>query len=268
LAQELGLPVFVHVLETRIQAFSARKFLGKGMVEYLAQQGLLGPLTTLIHCVWVNDKDIELIAASGSRVVHNPLSNLKLGSGIAPVRKMRNAGIAVGLGTDNHNASDVPNMFEAMKLAALIHRGPDTDYHGWIGSREALDMATRGGARCAGLGHETGELQPGRKADLVMLDLDRLSFLPRHDLVNQLVFCEHGEAVEMVVVDGKILLRDGRIQSIDEEKILSELKQTMPGIEAKISSADHAGSELQPFLDSAYEKCMAAADAMESSGPR
>lgn len=264
LAEEMGLPVFVHVLETRIQDFTARKFFGKSMVEFLADQGLLTPLTTLVHCVWVDDRDLELIAASGSSVVHNPLSNLKLGSGVAPIRKMRSSGITVGLGTDNHNASDVPNMFEAIKLAALIHRGPETDYRGWIGSREALGMATRGGARCGGLEGQTGELKPGYKADLVMLDLDRLSFFPRHDLVNQLVFCEHGESVEMVVVDGNMVLQDGRISSIDEEGIMSELRERVPDIQAKISDADQAGRQLEPILEKAYMKCMAAADDSQS----
>lgn len=258
LSGELGLPVFVHVLETRIQAFTAMRFFGKSMVEYLADQGLLTPLTTLIHCVWVNDKDVEIIAASGACVAHNPLSNLKLGSGVAPVRKMRSSGITVGLGTDNHNASDVPNLFEAMKLTALIHRGPGTDYRGWIGAAEALDMATRGGARCGGPGSLTGELKPGCKADLVMLDLDRLSFFPRHDLVTQLVFCEHGESVEMVVVDGNIVMQDGRIRSIDEESILSELRERISAIQAKIIDSDRAGKELEPILEKAYRKCLAA----------
>jgi 5-methylthioadenosine/S-adenosylhomocysteine deaminase len=260
LSEEMGLQVFVHVLETRIQSFTARKFFGKSMVEYLADQGLLTPLTTLVHCVWVEDRDIELIAASASSVVHNPLSNLKLGSGIAPVRKMRSLGITVGLGTDNHNASDVPNMFEAMKLGALIHRGPEPDYRQWIGSREALGMATRGGARCGGLEGQTGEMKPGYKADLVMLDLDRLSFFPRHDLVNQLVFCEHGESVEMVVVDGNIVMQGGRINTIDEEQILAELKERLPDIQMKIKSSDRMAAQLEPALERAYFRCMAAAD--------
>jgi 5-methylthioadenosine/S-adenosylhomocysteine deaminase len=173
---------------------------------------------------------------------------------------MINSGITVGLGTDNHNASDVPNLFEAMKLAALIHRGHETDYRHWIGSREALSMATRGGAGCGGLEGRVGELKPGFKADLVMLDLDRLSFFPPHDLVNQLIFCEHGESVERVVVDGDIVLQDGKIRTVDERAILSELRESLPGIQAKISTADTAGRELEPFLEKAYHMCLAAAD--------
>jgi len=260
LAEDLGLPVFVHVLETRIQAFTAWRMFGKGMVEAMADRGLLTPSTTLVHCVWVDDRDIEIIASYGCSVVHNPLSNLKLGSGVAPVRKMRSAGIPVGLGTDNHNASDVPNMFEAMKLAALIHRGPETEYRGWVGSGEALAMATTGGARCGGLQNRTGALRPGYKADLVMLDLNRLPFVPRHDLVNQLVFCEHGDSIEMVVVDGNILMKDGRVSTIDEEGILKELKERLPGIQQKIADSDEAARQLEPALERAYSRCMAEAE--------
>jgi 5-methylthioadenosine/S-adenosylhomocysteine deaminase len=268
LSEETALPVFVHVLETRVQAFTARRCFGKSMVEYLLDQGLLTPLTTLVHCVWVDERDLELISASGCNVVHCPLSNLKLGSGIAPVSKMRTLGITVGLGTDNHNASDVPSMFEAMKLAALIHRSPETDYRRWIGSREALGMATRGGARCGGLQGRTGETKPGYKADLVMLDLDRLSFFPRHDLVNQLVFCEHGESVEMVVVDGNIVMQDGRITTIDEEQVLSELKEALPGIQMKIRNSERTAEELEPALEKAYFRCIAAADETDGKGER
>ncbi len=256
LADETGLPVFVHVLETRTQAFTARRMFGKGMVQAMADRGLLTPSTTLVHCVWIDDRDIEIIASSGCGVVHNPLSNLKLGSGIAPVRKMRSAGIPVGLGTDNHNASDVPNMFEAMKLAALIHRCPETDYRGWVGSGEALSMATLGSARCGGLGDLTGAVRPGYKADLVMLDLNRLPFVPRNDLVNQLVFCEHGESVQMVVVDGEIVMQNGRINTIDEEGILAELRERLPGIRQKIADSEEVGRQLEPALEQAYRRCI------------
>ena len=121
LAEKYQVPVIIHVLETRVQAYSGYAFYGKSLVEYMQSLGILSPLSTLIHSVWVNEKDIELIANSSACVVHCPGSNLKLGSGIAPVERLRQAGISVGLGTDNNNANDSPNMFEAMKLAALIH---------------------------------------------------------------------------------------------------------------------------------------------------
>ena len=155
------MPVVVHVLETKVQAITGRHFYGKSIVAHMQDLGLLTPLTVLVHCVWVNDHDIELISKAGASVVHNPLSNLKLGSGIAPIGKMLEAGINVGIGTDNHNASDTANLFEAIKAAALIHKVSDPEYNHWIGAKEALHMATWGGARCGGLSEETGKIEVG-----------------------------------------------------------------------------------------------------------
>jgi cytosine/adenosine deaminase-related metal-dependent hydrolase len=122
------------VQESKKQKFTGRIFYGDSMVEHMEMLDLLTPLTSPVHCAWLENSDIDLIAKNGSSVIHNPLSNLKLGSGIAPIRKMLDGGINIGIGTDNHNASETPNMFEAMKLAALLHRGADLDYVDWIGA--------------------------------------------------------------------------------------------------------------------------------------
>ncbi len=259
LSEELELPVIVHVLETKVQEFTGRQFYGKSVVEQMEASGLLTPLTSLVHCVWINDHDIELIAKAGSSVVHNPLSNLKLGSGIAPIRKMMDAGINIGIGTDNHNASDTPNMFEAMKLAALLHRGADLDYVDWIGAEDVIQMATRGGANCGNL-HHAGVLEVGMKADLVLMDLTHLPFIPHNDLLHQLVFCEHGDSINMVIVDGKILIQNGQIETINEQEIMKELMSQIDEIVAKITATETKGKELEPYLRKAYIRCLNAVD--------
>ncbi len=256
LSEEFNLPVVVHVLETKVQAITGRPFYGKSIVAHMQDLGLLTPLTALVHCVWVNDHDIEQIAKAGSSVIHNPLSNLKLGSGIAPVGKMLEAGINVGLGTDNHNASDTANLFEAMKAAALIHKVSNHEYNKWIGAKEALHMATQGGALCGGLSEETGKVEIGKKADLVLLDLKALSFFPKNNLLNQLVFSENGTAVDTVIVDGNILMEGRRLISVDEEKLLQELEERIEEIQNKISAGIPDGRELEPFLRKAYYRCI------------
>ena len=256
LSEEYNLPVVVHVLETKVQAITGRHFFGKSIVAHLQDLGLLTPLTALVHCVWVNDHDIELIAKAGSSVIHNPLSNLKLGSGVAPVGKMLEAGINVGLGTDNHNASDTANLFEAMKAAALIHKVSNHEYNKWIGAKEAFHMATQGGAFCGGLSEETGKVEIGKKADLVLLDLKALSFFPKNNLLNQLVFSENGTAVDTVIVDGNILMEGRRLISVDEEKLLQELEERIEEIQKKINKGIPDGRELEPFFREAYYRCI------------
>lgn len=256
LAEEFGLPVIIHVLETRIQALTGQVFYGKSLVEHMQSLGILTPLSVLIHAVWVDEHDIELIACAGSRVVHNPGSNLKLGSGIAPVDKLLDAGIPVGLGTDNNNANDSANMFEAMKLAALLHKVKHGDFDHWLGARHALTMATSGGARCAGLDDRVGTIEAGKKADLVILDLNSLPFVPRNDLLNQIVYCEHGESVESVIVDGRIIMEQGNLVTVDEPSILAELMEALPAIQAMIQRTAPAGLRLEPYLRQVYDRCL------------
>lgn len=255
-SEAANLPVVIHVLETKVQAFSGYHFYGKSIVAHMQDLGLLTPLTTLVHCVWVDDHDIELIAKAGASVVHNPLSNLKLGSGVAPVNKILETGINVGIGTDNHNASDTANLFEAMKTAALIHKVSSHEYSKWVGAKEALRMATEGGALCGGLSEEIGRIEIGKKADLVLLDLNALSFFPKNNLVHQLVFSENGSAVDTVIVDGNILMEGRRLISVDEGELLQELEDRIATIQNKINAGVPDGRKLEPFFRQAYDRCI------------
>ena len=258
LAEEIGQPVVVHVLESRIQAATGPLFYGKSIIEHMKSLGILTPWTTLVHMVWLTDHEIALVADAGSSVAHNPVCNLKLGSGIAPVREMLDAGINVGLGTDNNNANDTANMLETLKMAALLHKVKHYDYEHWVGAKEALWMATHGGARCGLLHNQIGELAVGKKADMVLLDLGKLSFFPRNNLLHQLVFSEQGESVDTVIVDGKIILKEGRITTIDEQALLNELRSCEQEIKEKISLSSASGKEIEPYVKQAYLKCVKA----------
>jgi 5-methylthioadenosine/S-adenosylhomocysteine deaminase len=255
LSEESDLQVVIHVLETRIQKKAGALFYGESVVAHMKTLNLLNSRTTLIHAVWVSDDDLRLIRDSGACIVHNPVANLKLGSGIAPLRRIIDAGIPVGLGTDNNNANDTANLFETMKMAALLHKVADPDYDRWPGARDVVRMATRGGAAC-GRVKDAGMLAPGMKADLVILDLNRMPFIPRNNLIHQLVFCEHGESVEMVVVDGKPVVEGGKVVTLDEEKLLRQAADQEEGIRDKIRRAVKRGTELEPYVRKAYRKCM------------
>jgi len=256
LSEEFDLPVVVHFLETKVQVVTSRLFYGKSLAEHLQALGVLTPRSALVHAVWASDRDLDRIQSAQASIIHNPVSNAKLGSGIAPIRQMLDRGIAVGLGTDNNNANDSANLLEAMKLAALLHKLRDFDYRRWVGAKEALWMATKGSARCARLEKEVGCLAVGRKADIVLLNRKTPSFFPTHHLVRQIVFCETGMSVDTVVVDGKIIVEKGRIRTVDEGKIFQELWAQEEALKEKIRNWAQRGPELEPYVREAYFRCV------------
>ncbi len=255
-SNELNLPVIVHFLETKVQAVTSRLFYGQCLAAHMDSLGILTPRTTLVHGVWVSDRDLDLIQEAGASIIHNPVSNAKLGSGIAPIRKMLDRGINVGLGTDNNNANDSANLLEAMKLAALLNKVREFDYQRWVGAKDVLRMATQGSARCGGLEKEIGSLTVGRKADIVLLNLKTPPFFPSNHLAHQLVFCEHGESVDTVIVDGRPIVEGGRMTTVDEPKIFQELMEQEETIKEKIRQAAARGPELEPYLRQAYFQCV------------
>jgi cytosine/adenosine deaminase-related metal-dependent hydrolase len=171
LADELDLMIHIHVLETRVQALSGRKMSGRTLPEHLDALGFLGPRINFEHGIWLTDDDIELVARSGTGVVHNPISNMKLGSGISPVPLLLKAGINVALGSDGMSSNDGNDMYATLKVAGLVHKLWEIDYHEWLGASEAWAMATSSGAQPMG-DAELGRIAAGARADLVLLDLD------------------------------------------------------------------------------------------------
>jgi cytosine/adenosine deaminase-related metal-dependent hydrolase len=217
-AAEAGAPLHVHALETPVQAVTGPELFGGSLIARLDELGALGPRTTVAHAVWVDDDDIELLAGRGANVSHNPVSNLKLGSGIAPVLRLRDAGINVALGCDGFTCNDGQSIFEAMKMASLLSSVTTPDYDRWLTPADVLEMATVAGRRAAGL--DGGTLAPGEPADIVLLRGDTTSFLSPGDRLQQAIY--GGAQVDTVIVDGEVVLRDGRTVRIDEEAVLEE----------------------------------------------
>lgn len=256
LSEKYNVPTVSHVLETRVQRETGHIFYGKSMVKYLADNDLLYPQLNAIHTVWAEDDDIALLKEYNCKTVHNPASNLKLGSGIAPVAKLLKAGVSVGLGTDNTSCSDSLNLFESLKLSALLQKIKTPDYHKWIGAKEAFQMATKGGAACACLEDELGEIAVGKKADMTILDTDNERFLPHNNYLNQLVYCENGKSVKSVIIDGKTVVKDGKITTFNEKDVISAFKEISQKMKSQIQIAELEAKPLKSKYEEAYYRIM------------
>jgi 5-methylthioadenosine/S-adenosylhomocysteine deaminase len=167
MARKRNLPMHIHLAETKAQAVMGQQIYGTSLLKHLDSIGILAANLSLAHSIWIEDSDVELFASRGATAVHNPASNLRIGSGLAPVKRFMSTGVNVGLGTDGSASNDGQNMFDAMRLAALIHNQPGTDFNDWVTPVQALSMATRNGARALGL--DAGALAPGKLADIVLL---------------------------------------------------------------------------------------------------
>lgn len=212
-----------HLLETRAQEKLAEEKYGCTAVEHLKRIGYLSDRTTLAHCVWLDDADIAILAETQSTVVHNPLSNLRLGSGIAPILKYRQAGLNVTFGCDGASSNDSQDLLEAIKIGSILHNITDSDYQHWITPRQAVEMASLGGAKGFNLADKLGSLTVGKQADLVLYDLTNLSLLPRTDPIGLLVLGRPSNVVDSVWVNGKQIVADGKVTTINVDQLRQEL---------------------------------------------
>ncbi len=257
LAREFDLEFHIHVLETRTQAVTAEEFYGKTMVGYLQSLGALDEHVTMAHGIWMTDADLDVLADTRTSVSHNPISNLKLGSGIAPWRKYMDRGVNVGLGTDGMSSSDNARMSEVVKTAALLHKVTGPDYRQWPTAQEVLTAGTIGGARSARLGGTVGSIEVGKRADLVIYDMNALAFTPRNRPELHLVYSENGSSIDTVIVDGRIVLENNRITTIDEQAVLDELRARGPEIRAWQDQMEQLNRALLPAFDRQYQATMA-----------
>jgi 5-methylthioadenosine/S-adenosylhomocysteine deaminase len=225
LAREFEVGIQMHLAESRGQAVLGVEKYGASLTTHLDGLGLVGPRFSGAHGVWLEDEDIRRLAGAGASVAHNPMSNLRLGSGVARVRAMLKAGLRIGLGTDSASSSDTQNMFEAVRLCAYLSRVQTFDYREWITAGEAFTLATEGSAGVLGM-DRIGRLVPGFKADIVFLDLSRTGWVPLNDALLQLVNGESGAAVDSVMVGGRLVLEHGRLLTVDEAKIRAEAERT------------------------------------------
>jgi 5-methylthioadenosine/S-adenosylhomocysteine deaminase len=225
LADEYGAPLLTHVSETRDEQNQILEKYGKSPTAWLDEVGFLGPRLTIAHGVWLSPADIELLVRQKVSLSHNPESNMKLGSGVAPVDAARKSGVAVGLGTDGVAGSNNDlDMFDAMDFAGKLAKVSALDPTA-LEAPELLRMATRYGARALGLDRLVGSIEPGKRADLIVVDLENTHAQPVFDLPSTVVYASRAADVSLTVVDGKILWDGVRVRTLDEAKVLAAAKE-------------------------------------------
>ncbi|MDK2878500.1 MAG: 5-methylthioadenosine/S-adenosylhomocysteine deaminase [Thermoanaerobacteraceae bacterium] len=224
LARELNVGIHIHIAESADEVEESLKNYGKSPVRHIYDLGLFDIPTVAAHCVHLSDEDIEILAENKVSVVNNPTSNLKLASGFAPVEKMIKKGINVALGTDGPSSNNNLNMFEEINLAAIINKSVDHDATS-IPAITAIKMATVNGAKALGLEKEIASIEVGKKADLIIIDTQKPHFYPRHNIISALAYSAQASDVKTVIVDGKIVMEDYEIKTIDTERIMFEAEK-------------------------------------------
>jgi 5-methylthioadenosine/S-adenosylhomocysteine deaminase len=231
LANEYDVPLQTHLAESRAQASLGLARYGKTLVEHLDDLGFLSERLSAAHAIWLDDDDIARLAQRGVRVAHNPCSNLRLGSGVASVRKMIESGIVVGIGTDASSTSDGQNMFEATRLASYLSRIDGFATEKWLSAGEALHLATEGSAKVLGF-EKIGRLAVGYEADVVFLRLDSPHFVPLRAPLIQMVFAETGSSVHTVMIGGRIVFHDGKLLTLDESLLRRDAQEAASRLDA------------------------------------
>jgi guanine deaminase len=256
MADELSVPVMIHVQETRMQVITGYEFYGSTMIEYLDRIGFLKPGTSVIHGVWVTPGELDILARRGVTVQHNPSSNFKLGSGLMPMREMLDAGINVALGSDGCGSIEGVDMLRVLYNTAQAQKLRGDDHRRWIGAREAWKAATLGGAQ--GLGRsDIGVLAEGMTADLVLYRLDDIAFTPLNNSVHQLVYAQTGRGIDGVIVDGRRVMVDGKLTQIDEAGIIAEINEAHAELEPHIRLSEDSVGRLGDAYQRIHDRCKA-----------
>jgi 5-methylthioadenosine/S-adenosylhomocysteine deaminase len=232
MAAKLDAPVSMHIAEAPAESEMIFEKYETSPVKHVAATGLFDQRLIGAHMIQLDGDDIQLVAEHGVGAVHNPTSNMKLGAGVAPVAAMIAAGVNVGLGTDGAASNNDLDLWEEIRLAALLHKLKSGDPTA-VPAPTALDMATRMGARAVGLGEETGQLIPGKQADLIQVDYTRLRHSPLYDVMSHLVYVLDSQDVTTTIVAGRILMRDREVLTLDG----AALRRDVERVRQQISTA-------------------------------
>jgi 5-methylthioadenosine/S-adenosylhomocysteine deaminase len=258
-SEKHDLPIYTHVYETRGQVLIAREQFGKhdgSLISYMENNGLLSPRLNIVHSVWISRPEMERMAAADAGIVLNHLSNMKLKSGVAPVLELRETGVRLGLGCDNCSGTDVQSVFQSMKMFCLLAAVSDPEPGAPL-AHEVLRHATLGNARSAGLAGKLGAIAVGHKADLVLIDLADTAYLPYNSAARQLVYTEAGRGVESVIINGRLVMRDRKVTTIDEEALRREVASLMRHFIADYDAVVQSRKRALPYMLDAHRKVWA-----------
>ena len=222
-AEKLGTPIHIHALQSIFQKIYGLEFHGRTLIEYMNQIGLLGPRLVIGHCVWPTEGDIDILAKTQTGVTHHASTNLRVRNGISPVFDMLRAGVRVGLGIDSKSINDDDDIIQEMKVCFLLHRIPSLELNSpCLSAKQIFQMVTETNAHLLGYGNQLGRIEQGRLADLVLLDYQKMCFPfvdPSHNPIEVLLYRGKGSHVHTVMVDGRIVVEDGRVLTVDEKSV-------------------------------------------------
>ncbi len=221
-ANELNTLVHIHVSETKHEVDEVRRRYGKTPVRLLDEIGFLDDKTIIAHAIWLDDDELRILKERGVSVAHCPISNLKLASGIARVRDMLEIGINICLGTDGAASNNTYNLFEEIKLTSLLQK-VSTGKADALHAKDVLEMATKNGYKAYGI--NGGELKQGRLADIILLDRDRFNYCPVYDPLHSIAYASYGCEVSHVIVDGRLIVEDGIVLTMDEDRVVSKVER-------------------------------------------
>src|SRR5262245_135772 len=236
LSKRHNVPTIIHLAETSDETKVAQERLAPSPVAYLEGLGFLGPGVLGAHGIWVSEADIQVLKMRGVGISHNPESNMKTASGVAPVPGYVKANVPLGLGTDGAASNNDLDMFEAMRVAALLHKHETKD-PSTLSARAVLEMATIGGARALGMDARIGSLEPKKRADLITVSVSGARQVPMYDPISHLVYVIHGDDVRNSVVNGKLLMRNRKVLTLDEAAIIAEARTWAEKVRAAMKPA-------------------------------
>ena len=228
LTDRYKVPLLIHVAETIKEVKDSMNITGYHPVEYLNALGVLDKNVVAAHCVWLTSKEMEMLRENGVKVAHNPTSNLKLGSGISPVPELLDRGIVTGIGTDGCASNNDLDMIEEMRLASLLHKGTHADPTK-VDAMQVMEMATIEGAKALGMGNLTGSIEKTKRADIAILNLNRTHLTPFYDyapenIYSQIVYAAKSSDIETVIINGKLVMRDRAILTIDKAEVMAKCR--------------------------------------------
>ncbi|MEM2383679.1 MAG: amidohydrolase [Candidatus Bathyarchaeia archaeon] len=220
-AMKHNIGVHIHLAESEKESINVRETYGKSEVELLRDIGLLRPNLVAAHCIHLSDQEISLMAKSGVKAVYNPVSNMKLSSGIPRVKDLLSAGLIVGLGTNGPASNNCLDMFETMKVSALLQKALYRDPR-VLPARKVVEMATIDGAKVLGLNDIIGSIEVGKRADIILIDVNKPHLTPLHNIYAALVYSARGSDVDTVIVDGRVVMRGRVVETVDEQEVMEK----------------------------------------------
>lgn len=252
LSMQYNLKVHTHLVETKIQEQIGCESFQNGIIGLLDELELLNDRLSVAHAVWLTDQEIDLLRKRNVAVVHNPASNMILGSGIAPMPTYKKKKISVGLGTDASNCGIPHNLFETMRLAAMLHRLNQLDYANWLQAKDVFKMATISGAKIMEYDNHRGKIEEGYDADLVFLNKQTTTWAVEYDVITQIVFHENNQSIDSVMIKGKWVMKNKQIISFDEQKVIKRIQQRFKDMNRNSYEALGFANKLKSYFEKFY----------------